>query len=57
MTETLTVTITGRNLSKLAEALQEGRCTSLQVFDPARYPVPAEGTPIIERLTLSDSSE
>ena len=46
------VILRGRGLYAVAEALDEERCQWVQQFDPARWPMPAAGKPLIESINI-----
>ena len=48
----LAVSIEGRNLHEVADAIAKGRCSFVEQFDPARHNKPANPhTPLIEHIT------
>ena len=49
----LGVTIKGRNLQPVAEAIENERCLFIQEFDPKRHDKPADtAAPYIEKITM-----
>jgi hypothetical protein len=52
------VTVKGRNLTEIAEAIMSGTCPLIRDYDQREYPVPLkEGEPVIERIEINVTTE
>jgi hypothetical protein len=52
------VTVKGRNLAEVAEAIIGGTCPLIRDYDPREYPVPLrEGEPVIESIDIQVTTE
>jgi len=52
--ETLNITVRGRNLGSLRLALADGTVRHLRVFDAEKLATAPEGEPVIESITLAE---